>query len=299
MNRACESNKKNSGSRRSRFAAHGLTRRDLLGGIVLTATAFGAPELRIVRAGVRQIEDGPEAGMSIAFVPGEVVFFSCQVEGYKVTDKKVSLAYTIEAVDPLGTPLIAPVSGKIEDAVLPEDKEWRPKIRQDVFLSPFAPGGDFKVRIKVEDLNAQTSAEQTVVYRVRGPEIGPADKLTVRNFRFYRGEDDVQPLEVVAYRPGDVVWARFDIGGHRFGEGNAIDVSYSIAVTAPDGKLLFQQAEPTVEKSASFYPRRFVSCLINLSLQPNIAPAGYTITVTAKDAIGNQEAKTAEVFRVE
>src|SRR4029450_2523537 len=113
------------------------------------------------------------------------------------------------------------------------------------------------------------------VFEVRGHEIAPSDTLVIRNFHFYRAEEDQNPLTAVVYRPGDTVWARFDIIGYKFGAGNKVDTAYGIAVLNAAGKVLFSQNEAAIEQSSSFYPKRFIPGSMNLSLQTNIRPGDY------------------------
>ena len=71
----------------------------------------------------------------------------------------------------------------------------------------------------------------------------------IRNLRFYRTEDDSNPpLSIAAYRPGDTVWARFDITGFKFAEGNRRDVAYTVTVTAPGGRVMLAPREPSVDQ---------------------------------------------------
>src|SRR5262249_18605958 len=146
--------------------------------------------------------------------------------------------------------------------------------------------GAYKIVVKVEDLIAKTSTEIAAPFAVRGHEVAPSDTLTVRNFRFFRGEDDTQALEKAAYKPGDGVWAKFDITGFKYGDKNKVDVNYVTSVIAPSGKVLWTQPEPAAEQSQSFYPKRYVPASMGINLTPTIRPGEYTINVQVKDAIG-------------
>jgi len=151
----------------------------------------------------------------------------------------------------------------------------------------------------VEDLVGKTKAELSVPFVVRGRDVESSDSLTVRNFQFFRSDEATQPLEKAAYRPGDGVWARFDLTGYRYGPGNKIDVSYVTSVIADSGKVLWTQPEPAVEQSESFYPKRYVAASMGITLQKNIRPGVYTIAVQAKDGVGNQTYETRQTFTVE
>ena len=134
---------------------------------------------------------------------------------------------------------------------------------------------------------------------VRGRQVEPSEKLVIRNFRFYRGEEDTQPVEKAAYRGGDAVWARFDIIGFQYGEKNRIDVSYVAMVISPGGKVLWTQPEPAVEQSESFYPKRYVAASFAINLLPKTTPGEYAIAVIVKDAVGKQTFETRQTFTVE
>jgi hypothetical protein len=266
---------------------------------VLTA-ATPPKSFKIIDAGIRQTEDGPLAEKGTTFVPGEVIFFSCRLDGYQVsTDRKVSVLYQFSAVDPAGVPVVEPASGKIDTELALEDKEWKPKIRQTVLVPPLAEPGIYKMRFSATDELSGSVVSTEAPFEVTGHSVEPSDTLVVRNFRFYRKEDDPEPLKIAAYRPGDTIWARFDITGFHLGTGNLRDVSYILSVSGPGGRVLLAPHEPTVDRGASFYPMKYVPCVISLNLQPNIRADEYTITITAQDRIGSQTYESKQTFRVE
>jgi hypothetical protein len=151
----------------------------------------------------------------------------------------------------------------------------------------------------VKDLVGKTEAEKTVPIEVQGRMVDPSPTLTVRNFRFFRGEDDTEPLAKPIYRAGDPVWARFDIIGYQYGKGNAIDVVYGVSVNTMSGKVLWSQAEAAVERSQSFYPKPWVPGAMSITLGKDFKPGDYTIGVQVKDALGNQTFEEKYVFTVE
>jgi hypothetical protein len=96
-----------------------------------------------------------------------------------------------------------------------------------------------------------------------------------------------------------MVWVRFDITGYRYGEQNAMDVAYDVAVSDASGKQLFAQENAAVEKSQAFYPQPWVPGSFSLTLQPDTARAAYSVSVTAHDAIGKQNVTEKAGFMVE
>jgi hypothetical protein len=271
----------------------------ILAWAVLPAFCAG-PTLQIVRPVVSQMEDGAPDTPGFEHVPGEVLFFSCRIAGYtKTAEEKIHLAYSVQAFDPKDVPLTEIYRNEITDEVGPQDKEWQPRIRTEVPIPPLVGSGAYKIVVKVEDLVAKSKAELAVPFQVRGRNVPPSDTLVVRNFRFFRGEDDAQPLEKAAYRPGDAVWAKFDITGFKYGDKNKIDVSYVTSVIAPSGKVLWTQPEPATEQTESFYPKSYVPASMGITLQKNMRPGEYTIAVQVKDAIGSQAHEAKATFTVE
>lgn len=257
--------------------------------------------LAIVNAVVQQTEDGSAAPANPVFVPGETLFLSFQIEGYHVSpERKIRVGYQVDAFDFRGVRLIETIESNIDTDLTAEDKNWKPKVRHTILIPPLAESGTYKIAIRVkDDLLTDVTASKDVTFEVRGHEVAPGEGLVVRNFRFLRAEEDRDPLPTPAYRPGDTVWARFDISGYKFGDGNEVHVDYGIAVASPDGKILFSQPEAAVEQSSSFYPKRYVPGVMNLSLQPKIRPGKYAIILTVRDHIGKQTIEEKQHFSIE
>lgn len=234
------------------------------------------------------------------FVPGETIFFSCQIEGYRVSpERRVHLAYEIQALDPQGVPVIEPIQSGLDTEVSPEDKQWKPKVRQPIPIPPLAPSGIYTIKISVNDDLVRATAAKQVSFEVRGHEVARSDTLAIRNLHFFRTEEDREPMSSPVYRPGETVWARFDITGYKFAARNEINTSYGVTVMAPSGKVLFTQPEAGTERSFSFYPKHYVPAAMSLSLQPNIRPGLYTVVITVRDQVGSQTLEFKGSFSVE
>ena len=195
-------------------------------------------------------EDGPPEASDEDFVSGETIHFSCQVEGYRKADKpddygkqNVSLKFQIEVRDKSGV-LLKPVKDeKIETTVTQEDKNWMPKLRETIVVPPLAETGEYTVAIKVSDELAKTMIEKQAVFHIKGRDVAASDTLVVRNFRFLRTEDDGKALRFAAYRPGDAVWARFEMTGYKLGEKNQVDIEYGLTVLREDGSVAYQEPQ--------------------------------------------------------
>jgi len=283
----------------------------LLTAILCASTAaWAADPLTIERIAVHQYEDGPVLPANHEFLPGESVFFSCRLKGYQVEkDKKdedvrgVKLGWQMSVADPAGVLVEKDTSGRIEERVLPEDKAWLPKFTRSFLIPPFAPAGVYRISVKVKDDISGSEAAGTLNLRVRGANILPSETLAARNFRFLHSEDDAIPLQPPVYRPGETMWAKFDIVGYRFSEGNHLSVDYGLAIDsgapADNGKELFAQPSAAGHQSESFYPQRYVPGALSLNLDKNVAPGSYTLVVTIRDQIGSQVVELREGFKVE
>ncbi|MGA2215790.1 MAG: hypothetical protein ABSH31_21135 [Bryobacteraceae bacterium] len=275
----------------------------LAGGCV--ALAADKP-LAIVHPVFSTSEDGPPEASAEEYFPGESIHFSCQAEGFRKVDKpkdfgrqNVSLKFQIEVRDKNGA-LLQPVQeGKIETTVTQEDKNWMPKLRETITVPPLADTGEYAVLVKLSDELASFNTEKSTVFHVKGREVAPSGTLIVRNFRFLRTEDDEKPLPVAAYRPGDPVWARFDMTGYKLGDKNQVDVEYGLTVLREDGSVAYTEPQAANQKLQTFYPQRYQPGELNLNLAKDQPLGKYTIVLAVRDNLGRQMYETRETFSVE
>jgi hypothetical protein len=272
----------------------------------LSAAAIlqGAPNLAVERMTLHQFEDGPVLPATYEFLPGETAHFSCRLKGFQVDkteeeNDRVKLSWSAEFLDPAGVPIDKPKSGRIEGRVAPEDKNWLPKFLVEFTVPPFAPSGEYRVSIRAKDEVSSGEIRSDLIFHVRGQDVESSDKLLTRNFRFLRAEDDPVGLRDPVYHPGDMLWARFDIVGYKFGENHKFWVDYGLAVLNAEGKQLFAQPEAAADSHEPFYPQRYVPGALSLSLDKNVSAGSYFLVVTVHDKVGEQSWEERESFRVE
>jgi hypothetical protein len=265
-----------------------------------SAAAPNTKPLQTVRAVISQSEDGIPLQPGGEFQPGDITFFSFQVENYRVGPTgKVDLVGHMQAFDAKGVPIAPADEQTIGTSVSEEDKDWKPKLRLQVQLPSIAQPGTYRIKYDVTDRQTRQTATSDLAFPVGGRGVEPADALTIRNLGFYRTQEEDTPLKVVAYRPGDSVWVRFDAIGYKHGEQNSVDVAYDVAVLSPEGRQMYSQEDAAVERSQAYYPQPWVPGAFNLSLQPTMRPGTYTLVVTARDGVGKQSATVKAEFRVE
>ena len=145
---------------------------------LLPALVAAAPALEIVRPIVAQSDGGAPTPARYEHVAGETLFFTCRVAGYsKSSEEKIHVAYSVQAFDPKGVPIVELYKNELVAEVTPQDKEWMPKIETQVQIPPLVASGTYKIVVKAEDVLAKTNAEVAVPLEVRGHDVEPSDIL--------------------------------------------------------------------------------------------------------------------------
>jgi len=272
--------------------------------LLAAETLPGASKLAFERLALHQYEDGPLLASSYQFLPGETIWFSVRIAGFESQpagdNRNVKLSWQVGIVDPDGVAVEPPRTGRLDESLRPQDKDWVPKFVVSFLLPSFVPGGTYHIPVTVKDELAGSEISGGLEFSVRAESIEPAASFVIRNFRFLRNETDAEALrQPVVYKPGTTLWARFDMAGYKFEANHKFSVDYGLAVLNADGKELFAQPEAAAESKESFYPQLHVPGALSLKLDPNVPPATYTLVVTVHDKIGGQVAEQRETFRVE
>lgn len=269
--------------------------------LVLLAAQAGK-QVNVIEARLHQFEDGPPLAAPHRFAPGDPVFVSWRISGYEKTggeNPRVKLDWTVHVFDSENRKVVESRSGNFDTELAPQDKNWNPKARHDFVLPPLIDPGGYKVVIEVADGLNKTNARRELPFTIAGLVVEKSDSLVARNFRFLRTEQDGEPLKVPSYRPGDALWARFEITGYKLGPSNAYAVSYGLEVLRPTGEQVYAEPNAATEADRSFYPKRYVPGILNLNLNKDLAKGDYTIVLRLRDDTGKQSAESRHVFTVE
>ena len=274
--------------------------------LLLLATAAAAKDLAIDRATLHQIEDGPPIDASIQFQPSETVYLSFRATGFETKQKdeelqSLSLRYRIEVQDPFAVYAIAPILGAITTDMRKEDKDWAPKVRAEIRLPDFAARGKYKVLLWLKDELSNAEARREMTFTVTGRDVAPATELTVRNFGFYRTEDDRRPLTEAVYAAGSPVLVRFDIVGYQMSPApkNAFQIEYGLTVTGPDNKVKISQPTAATENYENPYPRRWLPAGFRLDLPKEFVPGRYEVVMEVRDKQADKKLEVRQFFLVE
>jgi hypothetical protein len=262
--------------------------------------------LAIVGAEIASSEDAPKASANYEFMPGDFLYFQFETTGFKVEGKDdsggrhISLAYSVEVADDRGVLLAPPAKDEIATEIAPQDKDWAPKRRVSFLLPSYVARGSYRVRLSVEDLLAKAKVENDFPFLIGGRKIENSQSLGIQNLRFLRNDQDGPGLEVAAYRPGDTIWARFDMTGFAVGTGNRVDLEYDLSVLRPDGRTIFDQKNAaTKELEGQFYPPQFVPGELSVTTTSDLLHGQYTLVVQLRDVIGKKTAEARQQFQIE
>jgi hypothetical protein len=271
--------------------------------ITLASFTDGQTKLTIEAPSLHQFEDGPELAAAYEFVPGETVYLSCRITGYQILKKeeaqRVKLSWRMRAVDPSGVPIVKEETRQLDEGISIQDKDWRPKFPASFIVPGFAPSGVYKISVAVKDETAGAEASAEIPFHVRGHDVESSDQLMARNFQFLRSEDDKVPMNPAIYHPGDMLWARFDITGYKFGLNNQFTVDYGLAIRDASDHEVFSQHSAAADSNASFYPQRYVPGALSLNLDPNVPKGVYTLVIAIRDKVANQTYELRRPFQIE
>jgi hypothetical protein len=272
----------------------------LMGAALLSHAAPAEKKLALTRMVFAQTEDGPALASSYQFLAGESVFFSCLVDGYSKSDKQeIFLTYQIQAKDARGILLQPALNNKVEATLAPEDKDWKPKLRETIVIPPLADSGQYQVVVSLVDERSRATVEARATFEVHGRDVPVSDTFIARDFRFLRSEEDTKPLQVAAYRPGDSLWARFIMTGYKIGDKNQFDIEYGLTVLRSDGSVAYTEPHAAAQKDQPFYPQRYQPGVLNLNFPKDQALGEYTIVLTVRDNLGGQTFEVRQKFSVE
>jgi hypothetical protein len=261
--------------------------------------------LAILAAGVQQSEDGPFVNTEYQFLPGDFVYFTFQVAGYRVKSndqdesRKIALSWQVTPEDAKGVALTKADKGTVDTTLNPEDKHWTPKRRSTFLIPSFVAAGKFHIHVEVKDSIAGTEASADFPFQIGGIKISPSPTITIENFAFLRKQNDREALQVPAFSAGDTVFGRFYIVGFHYGPGNQYHVAYGLTVVRPDGKVFLDQPKAAQVQEADFYAAQFVPGNINVITPADSLKGEYVLTLTVHDLVSNESYETKQAFSIE
>jgi hypothetical protein len=264
--------------------------------VLVVAAARAADKLSIIDA---YFED-PEHRVvrNLTLNAGETCFFTFKVSGFRTDPKhNMQLEYRVQFLDPNGVPVVEDFADKTEATLSPQDANWLPKIDWERVVPTFAPGGDYQLKIHVEDKIGKATADFEASFKVRGETANAGDKLGVQQFIFSDTENGRQKNSDV-YHQGTTLWARFKLTGYKI-EDKSYNVEQDLTILDAGGKAIYTSPNAAVEKNRMFYPPHVLSTSFNLDVSKDVRAGEYTLRLDIRDKIGNQTATYESKFHVE
>lgn len=280
-------------------------RKFLLALFVLASGLCAQTPLAFESFSFRQFEGGPPFPSGTSLREGDALAFQVFVSGFQTVpgdfEDKVHLKYEVSIRDTKQRLLAEPLSGKIETTIGEEDKKenWKPKIEGQFYLPLYLLSATHQLHINVTDMIAKKEISSAYPFSVEGPSFTESSKLSLRDFHFYRTETDKNPLEILAFRAADPIFARFLITGFQSSKEKLVNVTYGIRVTNAEDKVLFEQPVAAEEIRNFNYPPGYLPGAVGLHLSPNTPKGLYTVSVFLKDRISHQEITTSYTFSIE
>jgi hypothetical protein len=266
----------------------------------LAVAPAAGQQLAIEEAAVSDFAGGMGLPEGYEFTAGQKAHLVAKVRGFKLDERRrISLEFTIDAVDCNGVGLAPPISGTIQRKVSERSQNWAPAIQAPVDIPAVPRAGIHAFHVRVTDKVAGQQASLEVPFAVASSFDEPAGTLTVERFRFYESEYAERPMAGDAgFRRGDSVWGRFLLSGFRMETNNRYDLHYSVSLKNAAGRTVFTETKAAAESKESFYPKTHVEGVISVALERSIRPGKYTLVIAASDDIGKQQATAGFAFRV-
>ena len=226
---------------------------------------------------------------------GSDIVLTFRVEGYErrrveqpgeTPAERVWLRYEAGLQDPQGVPVQPAQTGEVDTILGPRDDQWRPRMRWSGSLPPYAPTGEYKVQIRVQDALGNTEATHSVPIRVQGEAVQPAASLEVQQLEYANSARGPWFSRRV-FALGRPIHVRYKVTGFRVSPENEVWVEQDWTVTDTEGNVIVSQENVVVEKQTSFYPPRFLSTSFELNLS-DPKPGMYTLRIAVRDPVGGQ-----------
>ena len=275
-------------------------------GLLAAAIALAAadvPSLSIRNLVISEADGGQNVASQYRFRPGEQVYLAFQITGFTKKEDEdehdhIKLEFEIKVSDKAGVYLAKPITGRLDEELARQDKDWLPKINRNFSLPDTLVTGDYHIQILVRDLIAETKTSAGPPLGVEGPRVKATKTLEIQNFQFFSDEDNLKLLPKAVYKPGDAVHVKFNISGFSTGIANSYQVGYGLKVLRVDRSQLFAQPKAATEMDATFYPRAYLVGAFHLNLDKTIAAGKYFLIVELTDELTGLKHETERSFEV-
>jgi hypothetical protein len=268
-------------------------------------TAAAVPQAGLEIDDVQFEDERGDVRYSLITGAGTQVVMSFRVQGFErqrveqqgeVPEERVRIRYEAALRDPQGV-LVAPEeSGEVDTVLGPRDGEWSPRIRWSAALPAHALAGEYKVELRVEDVQSGEKASASVPVRVRGETVQPDAPLGVQQLE-YANTRNGPWFTRRFFAPKRPIHVRYKVAGFAVSPDNEVWVEQDWAVLDAEGNVLISQQNVVVEHEKSFYPPRYLRTVFELSLD-DPKPGTYLLRIMIRDRVSGQSASHDSEFFV-
>jgi hypothetical protein len=226
---------------------------------------------------------------------GTQIVMSFRVQGFErrrieeqgeIPEERVRLQYEAELRDPQGVLVVPEESGEVDTVLGPRDREWTPRIRWSAPLPAHALSGQYKIELRVQDVQSGEGTTASVPVRVRGETVQPGAPFGVQQLQYANTRNGPWfPRRFFA--PKRPIHVRYKVAGFEVSPDNEVWVEQDWAVIDAEGNVLVSQQNVVVEHETSFYPPRYLSTVLELALD-DPKPGTYTFRITIRDRVSGQ-----------
>lgn len=261
-------------------------------------------ELRVAYTAYSRYEGGAPMPQPITFLPGDQVVFRAKVAGFRAAEVgyqeyRAKLSYEVSAVDFRGLVIGKTKKGEFDEPIHKEDKEWMPTLDYKFLIPAMAEYGAARIHLRIRDEVSQKETVFEESLQVNGKRLPALESVRVINFGFYRQQDDRSPLPSGVYRPGNTLWAKFDVAGFRIEDQNHFHAECDVQVRDGEGKVLFEQPAAISRDAKPEYPERYLPGTFSLEIRPGTASGQYAIAVIAHDRLSGQSNESVFPFTID
>jgi len=236
---------------------------------------------------------------------GTEIVMSFRVQGFErrrierqgeVPEERVHLQYEAELRDPQGV-LVAPgESGEVDTILGPRDGEWTPRIRWSAALPSYALSGQYKVDLRVKDVQSGEETAGSIPVSVRGETLRPDAPLGVQQIEYANTRNGPWfPRRFFA--PKRPIHVRYKVAGFAVSPDGEVWVEQDWAVLDAEGAVVVTQQNVVVEHEKSFYPPRYLPTVLELRLE-DPQPGAYTFRIVIRDRVSGLSISRDSEFSV-
>jgi hypothetical protein len=251
---------------------------------------FGIANLRLADS------DTAPPRASTEYKPEDEVRIFYEVPGYELDkDSYIAVITRNQVLAPDGRPLLE--TKTIEVRQRAGSDAGPVKCNFHMTLPPWAPPGQYTIKIEAEDQIAHKIESATLTFRVNAPPVETSATFVAKNIEVANSSDGAA-ISPPVFTPGQSIWLRFRVLGLKADAQGKVHLTEDWGVIGPDGKPLFEQKDTSLVEEQYVYPPPFFPVTNHVSTPSSIEPGEYKFRVILHDKIGGADFTIDQPFTI-